>query len=224
MAILEPILTILPPPQLQLWAELDATPQHFTLYGGTALALRFGHRASADFDFFSNQPFEPDHLLQSIPYLKEAEPVQIAPNTLKCRVERGGPVLISFFGNLRLGQVAPRDQVRGRRLWVASALDVAGTKAAVVQKRAEAKDYVDIDLLLQQGVDLPTALAAGQAIYGCSFNPLITLKALSYFDDLPALPVDVKTRLRTAVAAVDLARLPELTPFAQRPAEKALTP
>jgi hypothetical protein len=224
MAILEPILTILPPQQLQLWPELDATPQHFTLYGGTALALRFGHRASADFDFFSNQPFDLDELVQTIPYLKEAEPIQVAPNTLKCRVERGGPVLISFFGNLRLGQVAPRDQVQGRTLFVASALDVAGMKVAVVQKRAEAKDYIDIDALLQHGVDLPTALAAGRVIYGRSFNPLITLKALCYFDDLPALPVDIQTRLRSAVAAVDLAKLPELTPYTQQPLEMAHTP
>ena len=120
----------------------------------------------------------------------------MAPNTLKCRVERGGPVLLSFFGNLRLGQVAARDQVQGRRLWIASALDVAGTKVAVIQKRAEAKDYLDIDALLRNGIDLPTALAAGRVVYGQSFNPLITLKALSYFDDLPTLPIDVKTRLR----------------------------
>ncbi len=38
--IFKPILTILPSPQLQLWPELDATPEHFTLYGGTALVLR----------------------------------------------------------------------------------------------------------------------------------------------------------------------------------------
>lgn len=220
MAILEPILSILPPAQLELWPELDATPQHFTLYGGTALALRFGHRASADFDFFSNQPMDPDELIQSIPYLKEAEPVQVAPNTLKCRVERGGPVLLSFFGSLHLGQVAARDEVRDRTLWVASALDVAGTKVAVVQKRAEAKDYLDIDALLRHGIDLSTALAAGRVVYGRSFNPLITLKALCYFEDLPTLPVEVRTRLRIAVAAVDPARLPELIPYACRTEEK----
>jgi len=220
VAILEPILSILPPAQLELWPELDATPQHFTLYGGTALALRFGHRASADFDFFSNQPMDPDELIQSIPYLKEAEPVQVAPNTLKCRVERGGSVLLSFFGSLHLGQVAARDEVRDRTLWVASALDVAGTKVAVVQKRAEAKDYLDIDALLRHGIDLSTALAAGRVVYGRSFNPLITLKALCYFEDLPTLPVEVRTRLRIAVAAVDPARLPELIPYACRTEEK----
>lgn len=28
----------------------------------TALALRLGHRASVDFDFFSNAPYNPDEL------------------------------------------------------------------------------------------------------------------------------------------------------------------
>jgi Nucleotidyl transferase AbiEii toxin, Type IV TA system len=50
--ILKPNLSILSPPQLLLWAEIDTTPEEFTLYGGTALALRFGHRASIDFVFF----------------------------------------------------------------------------------------------------------------------------------------------------------------------------
>ena len=112
----KPNLTILPPPQLLLWPELDATPEHFTLYGGTALALRLGHRASVDFDFFSNQPFDPDELAAAVPYLKGAERVQVAPNTLKCRIERNGPVLVSFFGGLGLGQAAPRDQAEGKTL------------------------------------------------------------------------------------------------------------
>ena len=185
--ILKSNLTIFAPPQLQLWPELDATPDHFTLYGGTALALRIGHRSSVDFDFFSNQSFDPDELGRAIPYLKGAERVQVAPNTLKCRVERNGPVLVSFFGGLGLGQAASRDQAQGRSLYVASLLDIAGTKVAVVQKRAEARDYLDIDALIRHGIDLPTALAAGRVVYGRSFNPLITLKALSFFEDLPTL-------------------------------------
>ena len=169
--IFKPNLTILPPPQLRLWLELDTTPEHFTLYGETALALRLGHRASIDFDFFSNQPFDPDELATALPYLKGAERVQVAPNTVKCRVECDGPVLVSFLGGLGLGQVATRDQAEGKRVYVASLLDLAATKVAVVQKRAEAKDYLDIDTLLQHGIDLPTALAAGRAVYGRSFNP-----------------------------------------------------
>lgn len=222
--IFSPKLTILPPPQLRLWPELDATPETFTLYGGTALALRLGHRASVDFDFFSNQPFDPDELADSIPYLKGAERVRVSSNTLTCRVERDGPVLVSFFGGLGLGQVAPRDQAQGRALYVASLLDVAGTKVAVVQKRAEVKDYLDIDALLQHGLDLPTALASGRVVYGRSFNAMITLKALSFFDDLPTLPADVRKRLIAAVDSVDPASLPMLTPYAKRTDENGHTP
>ncbi|MGH8209085.1 MAG: hypothetical protein ACREU6_05715 [Steroidobacteraceae bacterium] len=79
--------------------------------------------------------------------------------------------------------------------------------------RAEAKDYIDIDALLRLGkVDVPTALAAAQKLYGSSFNPEITLKALSYFDDgdLRALPEEMKARLAVAAREVDLERLPDV--------------
>lgn len=219
--VISPNLSVLRPPQLKLWQELDAVPEWFTLYGGTALALRLGHRSSVDFDFFSNRPFDPDEMAAALPFLGGAERMVVAPNTLTCRVERGGPVLISFFGALGLGQAAPRDQAAGRQLHVASLLDIAATKAAVVQKRAEAKDYVDIDAILLHGMELRTILAAGRIVYGKSFNPLITLKALSFFDDLPTLPHEVRMRLTAAVAAVDPTRLPELAAYVKRPDEQA---
>jgi hypothetical protein len=214
--IFKPILSILPSSQFRLWPELDATPETFTLYGGTALALRLGHRTSVDFDFFSNLPFDPDELAASVPYLKDAERLQVGTNTLTCRVDRDGPVLLSFFGGLGFGQVVQRDQVEVISLFVASLLDIAGTKVAVVQKRAEVKDYLDIDALLQHGISLSTALSAGRIVYGCSFNPLITLKALSFFDDIPTLSAEVRKRLMVAVESVDLAHLPELIPYAKR--------
>ena len=222
--IFYPNLTILPPPQRRLWSELDTTPEQFTLYGGTALALRLGHRTSIDFDFFSNQSFDPDELAAVIPYLKGAERVKVAPQTLTCRVERNGPVLVSFFGDLGLGQAAPCEQAQGSALHVASLLDLAGTKMAVVQKRAEAKDYLDIDALLRHGVDLPTALAAGSVVYGRSFNPMITLKALCYFGDVPTLPAEVRKRLSAAAIAVNPAHIPALTPYRLRPDEIGHTP
>jgi len=211
-----PNLSTLPTAQRALWRELEATPDHFTLYGGTALALYLGHRTSVDFDFFSNATFDPDDLAKHVPYLKNAERIQVAPNTLSCRVDRDGPVLVSFFGDLNLGQVGGREQVEGMKLYVAALLDIAGTKVAVVQKRAEVKDYLDIDALLRHGIDLPMILAAGAVVYGRQFNPLVTVKALSYFDDLPGLPADVRTRLTAAVAAVDVTRLPALTAYSKR--------
>jgi hypothetical protein len=216
MPIFVPNLSMLPPPQVRLWQELGSTPESFTLYGGTALALRLGHRSSVDFDFFSNAPFDPERLASAVPYLRDAERVQVAPNTLTCRVDRGGPVLLSFFGGLGLGQVAECDQAQGPAVRVASLLDIAGTKMAVVQKRAEVKDYLDVNALLQHGIDLPTALAAGSVVYGRNFNPLIALKALSFFDDLESLSLEVRDRLRAAVAAVEVTKLPVLRAFAVR--------
>jgi hypothetical protein len=77
-------------------------------------------------------------------------------------------------------------------MYVASLLDVAGTEGAAVQRRAQTRDDLDIDALIRHGIDLPHVLAAGAVVYGRSFNPLITLKALSYFDDVPALPAELR--------------------------------
>lgn len=99
---------------------------------------------------------------------------------------------------------------------IASLLDLAGTKALVLQVRAEAKDYMDMDALIQiGGVSLPFALAAAERLYGPSFNAEITLKALSYFEDgnLRELPTEMKFRLTNAVRRVDLDRLPILDDF-----------
>lgn len=223
MAVFDPRLDILPPAQRRLWPELAETPDHFTLYGGTALALRLGHRQSADFDFFSPEGFDADALTAAVGYLRGAERVQVDANTLVCRVQRGGPILVSFFG-VTLGQVAPADEARDLALCVASLLDLAGTKVAVVQKRAEARDYVDIDALLSHGVDLPTALAAGRVVYGGTFNPLITLKALSYFGDVSELAPEIQMRLAAAAAAVRPASLPTLRAYRPHPFEGCGTP
>jgi len=51
-------LQILPPAQRRLWDELRHTPREFVLYGGTALALRLGHRHSK-----ISTSFQTKHLL-----------------------------------------------------------------------------------------------------------------------------------------------------------------
>jgi hypothetical protein len=65
VGILTPNLSILPAGRRRVWNQLNATPKDFVLYGGTALALRLGHRQSVDFDFFSRQSFQPLELMRS---------------------------------------------------------------------------------------------------------------------------------------------------------------
>jgi hypothetical protein len=206
-----PHLDILPAPQRRLWDELGELPEHFVLYGGTAIALQLGHRASVDFDFFSDQALDPDALLPAFSFLSGADVVQRDPNTLSCLVDRGGPVKLSFFGVPKLKRLQP-PLIASNNVRVASLRDLAGAKARVVQVRAEAKDYIDIDALIAHGVSLAEALACARAIYGDSFNPQITLKALCFFEEgsLHALPPAVRTRLVQAVAGVDLDRLPDI--------------
>jgi len=192
-----PRLDILPPPQCTLWPELAAVPPCFVLYGGTAIALRLGHRSSVDFDFFTSTPFSPGDLLRQMAWLEQAELVQSEPNTLTVSLQRGGPVKISFFGGLHLGRVGEPERTNDGVLVAASLLDLAGTKAAVIQQRAERRDYLDLAALLQAGIRLEEALGAAQALYRDRFNPMISLKALSYFadGDLPQLPKAVQDQL-----------------------------
>ncbi len=203
---------VLPKSQQLLWTELGQIPERFVLYGGTAVALHLGHRQSVDFDFFGFESFAPGVLYQAIPFLSGAEILQQGPSTLTCLIDRNGPIKVSFFGVPKISRVARPHISADIGLRIASKIDLAGTKAAVVQQRSESKDYIDLDALMTSGIDLASALSAASFIYGKSFNPQITLKALSYFGDgdLMSVPEDMRHRLTTAVTRVDLANLPQL--------------
>jgi hypothetical protein len=206
-----PRLDILPAQQQRLWPELAQTPPHFMLYGDTAIALRLAHRQSVDFDFFSPATFEPRSLLETVPYLKGSQPRRAEPNNLTVTVDRGGPIQLQFFGNFDLGQVADSEIADGPDIPVASLLDLAGTKAAVVTQRAEVKDYLDIFALLTKAeLSLPRILAAASIIYGDQFDPLLALKAIAYHDDpsLAELPKNVRNYLSEAVRSSDPTKLP----------------
>ncbi len=209
----EPKLDILPLAQRKLWEELVDVPAEFTLCGGTAVALHLGHRESVDFDFFGTKEFSPVEFAEQIPFLRDATITQSEPNTISAVVDRGGPIKVSFFGLTKISLLKEPHVTKDIHLKVASLLDLSGMKAAVVQKRAEKKDYLDIDAILTSGqINLPEALAAAKAIYGGNFNPESTLKALCYFGDgnVGSLPVDVKQRLVKAATQVDLDEMPVL--------------
>lgn len=208
-----PHLEVLSEAPFRLWAELRAVPDEFTLYGGTAIGLQLGHRGSSYFDFFGCRAFDVVALERGTTFLARADVVQREKNKLTAIVDRGGAVNVCFVGVPKLPRLGAPLVANDNGLKVASLLDLAGTKAMVVQVRAAAQDYIDIDALINLGgIGLPFVLAAGERLYGKSFNPEITLKALSYFDDgdLGELPEDLKYRLARAVRDVDLDHLPKL--------------
>ena len=209
-----PRVDVLPQAQQLLWTELEETPDSFVLYGGTGLALQLGHCQSEYFDFFSSEPFLPDELLRGVRYSTGAVVLDGRQNTLTCSLERNqGQVKISFFGNLALRRVEDPLRPKGMRLHVASRLDIAASKMGVIQRRAFAKDYIDIAALLDAGVSLEQALGAARAVYGRAFDPLVSLKAPAYYGDgsLQSVPEQVQRRLSNEAKKIELASIPLLT-------------
>ena len=205
-----PKLEILPFAQRRLWDELKHTPKEFVLYGGTALALRLGPRSSQDFDFFSNHSFAPDFLRKTIPYLHDAEMSQFEANTLTAIVDRTGPVKVSFFGGLKLNRVQDPDVAQDNGIQVASLLDVAATKLATIQQRAQSRDYEDLAAIVAARISLSEALAAATTAYGKQFNGALSLKALTYFadGDLPKLSPETQSKLCMLAGQVNSKQIP----------------
>ncbi len=213
MTRLAPRLDVLPAAQRALWPELAALPRGFVLYGGTALALRLGHRASVDFDFFAHEPLDHRALERALPWLREGEALQEEANARTVLVRAGGgSVKVSLFGNIAFGRVGEPEVTEDGALRVASLVDLGGTKVKALLQRVEAKDYLDVAALLDAGVPIEEILGAARALFGPSFNPLIAQKTLAYFEggDLASLPEDVKRKLTAhATRDVEVRALPK---------------
>jgi hypothetical protein len=77
-------------------------------------------------------------------------------------------------------------------------------KLKVILQRIEAKDYRDIAAMLKYGMRLDEAMAGACALFGKTFQPSESLKALVYFEggDLDALFGDERAVLVSAVKRV----------------------
>lgn len=182
MTTFAPRLDILPGPQRLLWRRLRPIQQlGYVLYGGTAIALRLGHRQSVDFDFFNSNPVDPGALRAILPFLHNATVRQERPNTYE--IETASRVRVAFFGGLDFGRVGLPQQTNDGVLQVASLDDLMATKVKVILQRSESKDYRDIAAMLRAGVSLETGLAAAQRMFHPTFAPAEAMKALVYFED-----------------------------------------
>ena len=190
-------LEILPPVQRQLWPSLRGlAAAGFVLYGGTAIALRCGHRVSVDFDFFTTRPLERAALQRLLPWLESSTVLQDQPGTFTVlsagdAVRQGG-VKVSFFGGLTIGRVAePEPSSDG------------------------------VAVLLASGLTLTEGLGAARALDGSAFPVSEALKALVYFadGDLGELPASTQQQLIEAVRAVDAVPVLERSSLDLSPSE-----
>lgn len=211
--LFQPLLDTLSHHQRRVLAELGTTPRGFVLHGGTALVLRLAHRRPDEFSFLSAEPFDPHGLLARIPYLRDAEVIRRALDTLTCIVDRGGIVRVSFSGGGVRRHVEDPEFAEPPGIMVASMADLAATTVQAVQSSSRAQAYLDVDALLRLGgISLSEALGAATAVYGDRFKPMPTLKALTFFGggDLHKVPKSVCERLARAVEGVDPDNIPRL--------------
>lgn len=201
-----PALHILPQSQRSLWPSLAPLAQlGFVLYGGTAIALRLGHRISVDFDFFSDQPLD-RRKLQTVPFVKNSKMIIEEPESLTFLVEPSGTdsgsVKLSLFGGIYFGRVGEPGWSTDGMIRAASLLDLFGTTLKVILQRAEAKDYLDIARILES-VPLARGLGAAQTLFGATFQSAECLKALSFFGagDLATLGAAPRESLLSAATA-----------------------
>ncbi len=221
MGTFRPRMEVLPLAQQKLWPELrKAAELGFVLYGGTAIALRLGHRSSVDFDFFSEKPLDRGAIAAAFSFIAQSTTIQDRGNTWTVIVPYGDTenkhVKVSFFGEIRFGRIGEPDFTEDGILLVASLDDLMASKVKVVLQRAEAKDYRDIAAMVDAGVSLPHGLAAAGTFFGTNFQPAESLRALTYFGD-GDLATLTETEKKILVNTVkDVRELPEVAILSEK--------
>lgn len=168
--------------------EKSDVVKRFYLAGGTGLALHFGHRFSADLDFFSDDEsavgFDERSTFRSIlddPTLE----ITYDKDATFVAIWRG--VGVSFFRLNSYPLTQPTFSLKNVRL--ASVEEIGAMKLAAIMNRGTRKDMVDLYFILQQvSLDSLFQVAAVKYAKVRSF-PVNAVRALSYFDDAESLPM-----------------------------------
>ena len=174
------------------------------LGGGSALALRFGHRRSRDLDWFTSDSFDSMTLAEELATALVLSNIRTEPNTLHAEVD-GVPFSVIRFRY----RVDPPDDAGIAP--VAAVRTSACMKLLAIANRGYKRDFIDLACLLRHGSDLPTLMAWAQADLPALSRETM-LRALTWFDDADVQPMPecvqgwdwdtVKKEIRTAVQMI----------------------
>lgn len=136
------------PGTLALLNELMQVPEllPFSLVGGTALALRYGHRRSVDIDLFCHEPVDHEAILRAITR-KFPEEIRYETgfgNTAIFAVIKGVKVDILHYPHPRISELVISGPIR-----MYGDPDIAAMKIQAILGRGRKKDFWDLYELLQ---------------------------------------------------------------------------
>ncbi len=155
----------------------------FMLCGGTAVALRLGHRRSVDLDLFTGEDFDARALWDRLSsHITGALLLESGRNTLHATL---AGVDVSF-----IKQVGVKLDARGDLAGVPIAdLDtLAVLKLNAATGRGARKDFIDLYALCQNGWTLPALMDALQR-RAPALDPSAALRSLTYFADAEGEPM-----------------------------------
>ncbi len=156
----------------------------FYLAGGTALALRIGHRLSVDLDLFSPTLDAVEPLLTT---LRASLPglviTSTAPRTLEGALDG---VEVSFFG-YAFPCLRPPQRPAPDLLPLAAVEDIGAMKLAAIASRGSRKDFVDLWFMVKGGLSLAVALDLFTQKYA-AVDVGHVVRSLAYFDDAEREP------------------------------------
>lgn len=194
----------LPRAQRNLWPDLyPVSKMGFVLYGGTALALRFGHRQSVDFDFFSTETFMEEDILNMLPFLNTCEKTQSEDNSYSYQTEYGAR--ITFLGGINFGRLGYPDMDVDTGIQIASLKDLFALKLSAACARVELKDFMDIAELLKHKFPLDEAISGVRTLIKGMLPAQTIVKTLMWYEDLrlEKLPQEDKDIIMQACARMN---------------------
>jgi hypothetical protein len=171
--------SIISPHTFQLIQQLQSLPElaNFYLVGGTSLALQLGHRNSIDIDLFSQNNFTAFEIEDALKGKHDFTVTVSRNNTVLGVVDRVKTDFIKHDYPLISAPITEED------ITYLGMEDMAAMKLhAIIQSGKRLKDFIDIYFLLQH-FTMDQLIGFFVKKYSYS-NPLIALKAVTYFEDI----------------------------------------
>ncbi len=155
----------------------------FYLAGGTAAALQLGHRESVDLDFFSEQDFIPEKLLEGLNNLGEMQITHASSGTLHVLLKS---VRLTFL-RYPYPLIAPLVSYQG--LQIANLRDIALMKVTAIANRGAKKDFIDLYAIATRVWPLVAILDSLPDKFSVRYSLGHILRSLVYFEDAEREPM-----------------------------------